>query len=90
MQGAPQPGTQTSQSDVQILSHDLCANPSKSPSLTAPQLHCRIAHSHLHHHHHTKLSHDAPLPDLSTQCEPVANIKALGFSKHMAILEIAN
>lgn len=83
MQEVPQPGMQTSKSDLQILPHDLCANPSESPSLTASELHCRIAHCHLHHyHHHPKLSHDAPLPDLSTRCEPVANIKALGFSKY--------
>lgn len=43
-----------------------------------------------HHHPPPKLSHNTPLPDLSTLCEPVANIEALGFSKYVAILEFAN
>lgn len=87
----PQPGTHTTKSDLQILPHPLCATPSKSPSLTASELHCRIAHCHLHHHHHhPKLSHNTPPPDLNPQSEPEANIQALGFSKYVTILEIAN
>lgn len=85
----PHPDTQTSRSNLQILPHNLCANPSKPPSLPASELHCRIARCHLHHHH-PKLSHDAPQPDLSTLCEPIANTKASVFSKYVAILEIAN